>query len=359
MSIPPDPGRAGQPHTSEIIYRQSLPDRAELGPACLLICDQVLLGSADPAVRNWIASFAAAYAVAAGEGLKDVAALAEHARRLIELSAPLATSQLRVVAVGGGSVGDFAGFFASIFKRGVPLIHIPSTWLAALDSAHGGKNALNVGLVKNQLGTYHWPAQVYLVRSLLATQPPERARECFGELAKIALTDDLPWTKELTDSALQGGELLWKFLPDAVAAKYRIVDADPFERLGLRHRLNLGHTVGHVLETLHQLPHGVAVAQGLRFALGWSAARGQLSAVEHDQICGWLDRRFALRDLLPTLPRLAQDRFAQVLIQDKKRTTDSSLQFVFVSGRGRVATQPVRVQDVISEAIRQGYVHAE
>ena len=63
MSIPPDPGRAGLPHTSEIIYRESLPDRAELGPACLLICDQVLLGSADPAVRNWIASFVAAYNV--------------------------------------------------------------------------------------------------------------------------------------------------------------------------------------------------------------------------------------------------------------------------------------------------------
>lgn len=358
-----EPGRLGQPHKSELLYRETLPEPAELGPACLVICDQVLLNepgpSASSAVRTWLAAFPAAYAVAAGEGLKDVAAFAEHARRLLELSAPLATSQVRVVAVGGGSVGDFAGFFASIFKRGVPLVQIPSTWLAALDSAHGGKNALNVGAIKNQLGTFHFPAQVHLVRSLLATQPPARALECFGELAKIAITDELPWTKELTESPLQGGDLLWKFLPDAVSAKYRIVEADPFERLGLRHRLNLGHTVGHVLETLHQLPHGIAVAQGLRFALAWSAARGQLSASAHDEICHWLAARFALHDLLPTLPKLAQARFTQVLVQDKKRTNDSSLQFVFVSGRGQVATQPVRVQDVVREAIRQGYVHAE
>lgn len=355
----PDPGRPGLPHTSELLYRDALPGPAELGPGCLLIYDQVLASSEEPAVRAWLAAFPCAYPVAAGEGLKDVAAFPGHASRLVELSLSLPTGQLRVVAAGGGSVGDFAGFFASIFKRGVQLIHVPSTWLAALDSAHGGKNALNVGFAKNQLGTYHWARQIYLVRSLLATQPPGRAHEAFGELAKIALTDELPWTRGLTESALQGGELLWQFLPDAVAAKYRIVDADPFERLGLRHRLNLGHTVGHVLETLHQLAHGIAIAQGLRFALGWSLARGRLSTENHTEICRWLDTRFALRDLLPTLPRLDAARFAQVLVQDKKRTDASSIQFVFVSGRGQVATEPVAVQDVISEAIRQGYVRPE
>ena len=137
------------------------------------------------------------------------------------------------------------------------------------------------------------------------------------------------------------------------------MDADPFERLGLRHRLNLGHTVGHVLETLHQLAHGTAVAQGLRFALAWSLARGHLSTEKHEEICRWLDTRFALRDLLPTLPRLDAGRFAQVLVQDKKRTSDTSLRLVFVSARGQVATEPVAVQEVISEAIRQGYVRPE
>jgi 3-dehydroquinate synthase len=355
------PGYAPGSPASEIIYRDSLPGVETFGPQCLLIYDQVLaaMHAGEPSLRSWLQGFTIHYPVAAGEGLKDVAAFPAHATALIELAAPHAASRLRVVGVGGGSVGDFAGFFASIFKRGVPLIHVPSTWLAAIDSAHGGKNALNVGLIKNQLGTYYFPERIYLIRALLATQPAERAQEAFGELAKIALIDGQPWTQELSSSPLHDGDLLWHFLPDAVAAKYRIVDADPLEREGLRHRLNLGHTLGHVLETLHKLPHGLAVAQGLRFALAWNLKRGGLSTADHDEICSWLDRRFALYDLRALLLPLTQDRFVKVLLQDKKRTGDRAIHFVFAYGFGRVSTEQVAVQDLVAEAIRQGYVSAE
>ena len=93
-------------------------------------------------------AFPQRYGVCAGEDLKDLAAFPKHVEHLLEIAAPLPQSRLSVVALGGGSVGDFAGFFASVFKRGVPLQQIPSTWLAAIDSAHGGKNALNVGRAK-------------------------------------------------------------------------------------------------------------------------------------------------------------------------------------------------------------------
>ena len=172
-----------------------------------------------------------------------------------------------MVALGGGSVGDFAGFFASVCKRGLPLIQIPSTWLAAIDSAHGGKNALNVGSMKNQLGTIAFARRIFLSKHLLCGQPTERAQEAMGELAKIAIIDGGPWVKELLAAPESDGELLWRFLSCAVAAKYKVVLSDPLERLSVRHQLNLGHTIGHILEIQHQLPHGLAVAQGLHFAL--------------------------------------------------------------------------------------------
>jgi 3-dehydroquinate synthase len=267
---------------------------------------------------------------------------------------------LSVVALGGGSVGDFAGFFSSVWKRGVGLIQIPSTWLAAIDSAHGGKNALNVGMMKNQIGTYAFARRIYLCRSLLFLQPDSRAHEAFGELAKIAILDGGDWVKELLSaSALQkGGDLLWRFLPDAVSAKYRIVARDPFERQGIRQLLNLGHTVGHVLETVHRLPHGLAVAEGLRFALRFSHERGLLPQAELTRMLSWLDERFALFDLRAGLEKIPQPCFVELLTQDKKRSTATTLRFVLVRGFGNPEIAEVELSALVREAIRQGYVAA-
>src|SRR5690606_32869940 len=117
----------------------------------LVIYDQIL-ARVSPQFRTWVNQFPFRYAVKSGETLKDLEAFAQHARKLSKIAEPLAPRQMTVVAVGGGSVGDFAGFFASIYKRGVSLIHVPSTWLAAVDSSHGGKTALNSFGAKNQFG---------------------------------------------------------------------------------------------------------------------------------------------------------------------------------------------------------------
>lgn len=349
-----------------LVYHDALPPPQSLGNDALLIHDERLLSVEPVEVGTWLTQFPLRYSVAAGEGLKDLAAFSSHVEKLLSLASPLAASRMSVIAVGGGSVGDFAGFFASVFRRGVRLVQVPSTWLAALDSAHGGKNALNVAAAKNQIGTFYFPAAIHLVRPLLAAQPAARIDEAFGELAKIAIidsTDDKsspPWIDAMTRSTRSHGDLLWQFLPDAVAAKYRIVRADPFEKKGLRQLLNLGHTVGHILETAHALPHGLAVAQGLRFALAWSLRRGFLSAPDHDHLCTWLEQRFALFDRLPQLSqaKLTPHRFTELLLQDKKRADEQTIHFVFVRGFGRVFTDRVDVRALVEEAVRQGYVAA-
>jgi 3-dehydroquinate synthase len=345
--------------TPPLTYHDALPPWRDIADDALVIFDERLL-SIEP-LGAWLAQSPLRYSVEAGEGLKDLAAFPAHVEKLVQLASPLAASRMSVVAVGGGSVGDFAGFFASVFRRGVKLTQVPSTWLAAIDSAHGGKNALNVASAKNQVGTFHFPAHIHLVRPLLFAQHQARVLEAFGELAKIALIDTMgdkspPWVEALTDSPLEGGELLWRFLPDAIAAKYRVVSADPFERKGQRHRLNLGHTLGHVLEMLYDaLPHGLAVAQGLRFALCWSERRGLLAAAEHARIRAWLEQRFCLPDLAPDQRRPPRQRFAELLLQDKKRADEVAIHFVFVRGFGQVFTEKVDVAAIVEEAVRQGY----
>ena len=266
--------------SSRVIYRQSLPGVSELGADSVLLFDRQLIKRV-PGFRRWAAQFPFRFEVEAGEGLKSLEIFSDLARKLVRRTAALPVGALRIVGVGGGSVGDFAGFLASVFKRGVDLVHVPSTWLAAIDSSHGGKTALNVGGAKNQLGTFYPASRIYLVKELLLSQPEERAQDALGELSKIALIDGRPWVRNLMDSRLQGGKLLWRYLPEAVDSKYRVVDRDPFEKKRIRQLLNLGHTLGHVLEAYHGLAHGDAVGQGLLFALQWSE-KGRAWAFELD-----------------------------------------------------------------------------
>ncbi len=340
----------------------ALPTLDDVGDAPLLVYDQrieQLAQHADPALLSWLHGFPQRYGVCAGEDLKDLAAFPKHVEHLLEIAAPLPQSRLSVVALGGGSVGDFAGFFASVFKRGVPLQQIPSTWLAAIDSAHGGKNALNVGRAKNQIGTIVSPTHVWITKRVLDLQPEERAHEAMGELAKIAYLDGGEWVQGLLASQKTGAALLWEWLPAAISAKRRIVELDPQERLGIRHKLNLGHTVGHVLETVHGLPHGLAVAQGLYFALSFSTQKGLLQATVKADLEARLRDRFGLYDRRSELPRIPQAQFVRLLAQDKKRSSKDEVRFVFLRAMGQSEVIPVTLSELTQAAIEMGYVEPQ
>ncbi len=203
-----------------------------------------------------------------GEASKSLAVYADLAARLIARGLDRAST---IYALGGGVVGDLAGFVAATLYRGVAIVHLPTTLVAMIDSAIGGKTAVDVAAGKNLLGAFHQPRAVVAHLPTLATLPPRERQAGFGELWKYALLDGTalwdataalaPWaaTREPPPAAAAA------VIEHAAAIKAAIVSVDEREQTGLRLLLNLGHTVGHAIEAAAdwRLLHGEAVGLGL------------------------------------------------------------------------------------------------
>ena len=344
---------------SQLHFCKQLPPASRLGRDALLLCDRKLCTSL-PQFKKWTNGFPAVYSVAAGEKLKNIDRFPAHIKAIFRQIKHLNPKKLIIVVVGGGSLGDFGGFVASILKRGLPLIHIPTTWLAAIDSCHGGKTALNVGKGKNQIGTFYNAKEIFIVKEILMQEPMNRIQEAGAELAKIALIDGRSWIKPLEKSGPFTTQLLWDLLPDAIESKMRIVRRDPFEKKGERAVLNLGHTLGHLLELSVGLPHGQAVAQGLFFSLDWSLRRGMLSSQEHHRANNLLKNTLSFLPLNETerfknkAPRAGRAR--EILLQDKKRSSQRELSFVFLKGIGKPVRLSIPTEEILSEMLRQKWI---
>ena len=169
-----------------------------------------------------------------------------------------------VVALGGGVTGDLSGFAASAFMRGIPWVGLPTSLLAMADSSLGGKTGCDLPEGKNLIGAFHSPRLVLSDPNTLSTLPDEELRSGLGEVVKHGVIAD----PALFELCSQGYDAVKANLPEivrrAMAVKIKVIEADPFER-GLRAALNLGHTVGHALETVsgYRLRHGEAVAIGM------------------------------------------------------------------------------------------------
>ncbi len=161
-----------------------------------------------------------------------------------------------VVAVGGGSVGDLVGFCASVYKRGVKLLQVPTTLLSQIDSSIGGKTAIDLGGIKNAVGTIY-SADTLIDTEFLKTLPESEMLNGYGELLKYRMLS--PEIDEIAESAP-----LEKVIEACVSYKMSIVERDMQDN-GERRLLNFGHTVGHALELYYKLSHGVAVANGLYY----------------------------------------------------------------------------------------------
>lgn len=216
--------------------------------------------------------------VPAGEEAKDwhhlqtlIAAFAE--RNLDRSSA--------VAALGGGAVGDLTGLAAGLFKRGLRVLHLPTTLLAQADSAVGGKTAIDFLGQKNLVGMFHQPALVIADVGLLATLDERQLRAGYAEVVKYGLLGHpalFHWLEEHGPALLAGNheyreEAVWQ----SVAAKARMVEADVTDRSGVRALLNLGHTFAHAIESAAGLGivlHGEAVAVGMVLAFAFSAELG-------------------------------------------------------------------------------------
>jgi 5-deoxy-5-amino-3-dehydroquinate synthase len=199
-----------------------------------------------------------------------------------------------VVAVGGGVVGDTTGFAAAVFHRGIDVVQVPTTLLAQVDAAIGGKTAVNLPEGKNLVGAFHQPLGVVADTGTLATLPPREYASGLGEVAKYALIEE-SLTGETTvvdllrisldDVLARNPEVLAELVTACAGIKAHVVAADEEERSGVRATLNYGHTLAHALETNagYDLLHGEAVAIGLAFAGHLAGALERIGPAEVDR----------------------------------------------------------------------------
>lgn len=241
-----------------------------------------------------------------------------------------------VVAVGGGVVTDTAGFAASVYHRGIPVVHVATTLLGQVDAAIGGKTGVNLPEGKNLVGAFWQPAAVLCDTEVLATLPPREYRNGLGEMAKYAFLGvdrlpDLPF-----DEAVAA----------CVACKAEVVGEDEREG-GRRAVLNYGHTLGHALETAggYDLRHGEAVAIGLVYAAELAHRLGRISAVrvaEHRRVV-------AGYDLPMTLPADSDpDALVALFARDKKAI--GGITFV-LDGPNGVEPVPINDQTLLRDTL--------
>ena len=259
-----------------------------------------------------------------------------------------------LLALGGGVVGDLAGFVAATFHRGMRLVHAPTTLLAQVDSSIGGKVAIDHRLGKNLIGAFHPPVRVLTDVSTLRTLPVRERWNGLAEVVKTALVLDSELFEEL-ESAIpvlgdgQADDEGWAGVVGRTAAlKARLVSDDELER-GPRMLLNFGHTVGHALEaaTGHgPLRHGEAVVLGMRAAVAVSERLGRIGPEQVQRVEAVLERF----PRPPSVPRPTPEAVRVALGRDKKANA-GRIRFVVLDGLGRGAIEPALLEDLLTYAI--------
>jgi 3-dehydroquinate synthase len=293
-----------------------------------------------------------------GEGSKTYACLAQVSEALI--TAKIERNDL-VIALGGGVVGDLAGFAAAILRRGVDFVQVPTSLLAQVDSSVGGKTGINSPQGKNLLGAFHQPVLVIADTAVLDTLPPRQFRAGYAEVAKYGVLGDeafFSWLEANHAEVFRGGAAREHAIATSCRAKAAIVSRDERET-GERALLNLGHTFGHALEAAtgfsDRLFHGEGVALGMVLAVEFSASLGLIP--ENDAV---RVKRHLAEVGLPThlqdVAGFAQEGLADadalmnLMAQDKK-VRRGRLTFILLEAIGRAViardVEPSRVRDFL------------
>ena len=262
-----------------------------------------------------------------------------------------------VIALGGGVIGDMAGFAAACYQRGVNFIQVPTTLLSQVDSSVGGKTGINHPLGKNMVGAFYQPQAVLIDTASLATLPARELSAGLAEVIKYGLICDEPFLSWLEEhmAALRGLDqaALTAAIARSCAAKARVVAADERES-GVRATLNLGHTFGHAIET-HQgygaWLHGEAVAAGTVMALDMSERLGWISAAERDR-----GVRLFVAAGLPVVPPLdmTPEDFMEHMAVDKK-VLDGQLRLVLLRGLGEAVVTADFAPEVLNATLCADY----
>ena len=287
------------------------------------------------------------HTVAAGEASKSMGQVESLCREMIRAGHDRKSV---VVALGGGVVGDLAGFVASVFYRGIPFVQIPTTIVAQVDSSVGGKTGVNVGEGKNLLGAFHQPRLVIVDPETLRTLPNREFCEGFAEAIKHAAIRDAAMLDDLAAFDPSGRDVPADLIARNIAIKARVVEADEHETLGIRALLNFGHTIGHGIEAsvpYGEMLHGEAISLGIRAALLISEKHAGLTADESAKVIGLLETYH-----LPLVlsPDITTDTVMEKLARDKKFSS-GAIRFVVLDKLGSAKVVNSVTADDLREAI--------
>ncbi len=260
-----------------------------------------------------------------------------------------------VVAFGGGIVGDVGGFLAAIFMRGVPVLQVPTTLLAQVDAAIGGKTGVNLESGKNLIGSFHQPEAVLVDPEVLKTLPEREYRAGLFEVIKAGIIRDPDLHRLMSERAgavlSQDPGTVDRMIEASVRIKAEVVSAD--EREGdLRRILNFGHTLGHALEAeteYRRFLHGEAVAFGMRAAVHLSRLTGRLSAETAADILKTINKYGPI----PSLEGISPEAVARHIYKDKK-TVRGKVHFVLVPAIGQTVIVSGLEEKTVLEAARLG-----
>jgi shikimate kinase / 3-dehydroquinate synthase len=273
--------------------------------------------------------------ITAGEQFKVQATVDSIVEQLIGFGADRKTW---LVGIGGGVVTDLVGYVAAIYMRGVSFGFAPSSILAMVDASIGGKNGIDVGVFKNLVGTIRQPTFLLYDYSLLKSLPKAEWVNGFAEIIKHAAIKDAALFKELEVTTLSHYQkdkaALARLIRRNVAIKSAVVEKDEFEQ-GDRRLLNFGHTLGHAIENLYELPHGHAVAIGMVAACMISEEFTDFEGT--DRVIGVL-KKYGL----PTLAAFEPKEVMNVLRMDKKRVKDS-MNYVLLKKIGQAVVRVIPI----------------
>lgn len=243
-------------------------------------------------------------------------------------------------AIGGGVTTDIGGYVASVYKRGIKYNQVPTSILAMVDAAIGGKNGVNTALYKNMVGTIYQPDNIIFDFSFLKTLPKEEWINGFAEIIKHSCIWDKEMFNELSEHNIENfinDELLTKkIIRKNIGIKAEIVCSDEFET-GNRMLLNFGHTIGHALEKVYDLKHGFAISLGMIAAANISAEITKFSSGDKELLRTLLDKY-----KLPTSLAFDKESIWNGLLSDKKRNGDT-MNFVLLDSIGEAKVMPIEL----------------
>ncbi len=296
--------------------------------------------------------------VAPGEASKSFPALAKLCETLLDLGVERGDC---VIAFGGGVVGDLTGFAASILRRGVRVVQMPTTLLAQVDSAIGGKTGIDTKQGKNLIGTFHQPSLVLADVAVLSTLSPREFRAGYAEVAKYGLLGDAPffaWLEQNWGDVFKGEDGKRRHAVETSArAKAEIVVADEREMSGTRALLNLGHTFGHALEAFagfsDRLLHGEAIAIGMRLAFTYSVERGLCAPEDAARV----EQHFRAVGLPTEISAIPGDKpttgeLLRLMAQDKK-VTGGKMVLVLARGIGQALVESDIAMDQLTDFLKR------